>query len=240
MTTSEAGLRAIEAEEGLFLYVYNDNPGGQGTPTIGYGHTNLSGTAPRVVPGLRITKEQAHEILRADLKAVYEPALRRQVKVPLNQNQWDALISFIFNLGEGNFAKSRLKVVLNQGNYQEIPGLLMAYRYAYGKVMPGLVTRRHREGIRFMAPVAKSVTPTVVPVINPTPSAAPMPRHDALDLPPPTPPSKTDKVIEKAATAVPVVTAAASAFTDWKIAAVFATVGVLVLIGLFVVNRKEA
>src|SRR5271166_4274141 len=103
MKTSQTGLNLIEQFEGLILGAYDDATdkivptGGssRGTLTIGYGHTSSAGP-PKVYVGQRITKDQANQILAADL-AVVEQQVSSRVKVPLNQNQFDALVSFTFN-----------------------------------------------------------------------------------------------------------------------------------------------
>jgi len=100
MKTSRNGLAFIEKEEGVILYSYDDyndkrvSKGGvaRGTLTIGVGHTSAAGD-PKVIPGMVITKAQADKILAQDLNAV-EKDISRLVKVPLNQNQFDALVSF--------------------------------------------------------------------------------------------------------------------------------------------------
>lgn len=220
---SEEGLRRIEREEGFSATVYGDLGHGRGTPTIGYGHTNLSGVGPKVVPGQTMTKEEAEKTLRLVMDQVYEPALRRHITVPLNQNQWDAMASWVYNLGEPNLAKSRLLKLINQRRFDLVPAELMNWTYAGGKRLQGLADRRNREGVLFATPV---------PEIEP-----PLPTADA---PAPTPLSDGDKLMEKAATATPVITALASAFGDWKVAAVFAAVAVAGIIALALKNRKEA
>jgi lysozyme len=111
MRISDAGLRFIKAHEGLRLEAYPDPGTGDKPWTIGYGHTG-----PDVVPGLRITAERAEELLRADV-ARFEAAVTRLVTVPLSQPQFDALVSFAFNTGEGALARSTLLRMLNAGDY---------------------------------------------------------------------------------------------------------------------------
>src|ERR1700759_3326521 len=105
MKTSANGRKFIEGFEGLFLQAYDDANDhivklGQrviGTLTIGYGHTSVAGP-PKVYVGQVITKDMADAILASDLTAV-ELEVSHLVKVPLNQNQFDALVSFQFNTG---------------------------------------------------------------------------------------------------------------------------------------------
>jgi GH24 family phage-related lysozyme (muramidase) len=137
MRTSRRGLEFIKNEEGCVLHVYRDPAG---YPTIGVGHL--------IKPGEefdQITEEEAMKLLARDL-AVAENAVNRMVRVPLTQNQFDTLVSFVFNVGSGNFEKSTLLKLLNQGRYDAVPGELAKWRKAGGKVLPGLVERRRREG----------------------------------------------------------------------------------------------
>lgn len=137
---SEPGLNLIKSFEGLRLISYQCSAG---VWTIGYGHTK---TAKR---GACITHEQAEKLFLEDV-AEFEEAVRMLVKVPLNQNQFDALVSFAFNVGAGAFKNSQLLVSLNQGHYSVAAKQLMRWVHA-GKVkIPGLVRRREREYNLFM------------------------------------------------------------------------------------------
>lgn len=92
MRTSQRGLSLIKSFEGLRLQTYQDSVG---VWTIGYGATR------GVKTGMSITKEQAERMLLNDVQR-FEPEVLRLVKVPLNQNQWDTLMSFTYNLGAAN------------------------------------------------------------------------------------------------------------------------------------------
>jgi len=153
--TSDNGRHFIEQWEGLFLHTYND---GVGVPTIGYGHTTAAGP-PAVHYGMTITKDQADQILAADLHSV-EVDVQRLVKVPINQNQFDALVSFTFNLGAGALAKSNVLRAVNSGHFSEVPGDMMAWVHGGGHVMLGLVRRRKAEGELFAKPAVS--TPSAV------------------------------------------------------------------------------
>ena len=109
MNISEKGRNLIKNFEGLRLKAYRCS---SNRLTIGYGHT------ANVKESDVITKEQAENYLTQDLKR-FENAVNRLVKVPLTQNQFDALISFTFNLGEGNLQKSTLLKLLNERKYNE-------------------------------------------------------------------------------------------------------------------------
>ena len=135
MKTSPKGIALIKEFEGLRLKAYLC-PGG--VWTIGYGHT------AGVKPGMVITEAQAEEYLKADLLA-FERYLNG-LGLALNQNQFDALISFIYNVGTGNFSNSTLlrKVrVYPQDN--SIMDEFLRWVYSKGRVLPGLQRRRLAE-----------------------------------------------------------------------------------------------
>jgi lysozyme len=150
MKTSANGRKFIEGFEGLFLHTYND---GTGVLTIGYGHTTAAGP-PHVVPGMAITAPQADEILSADLASV-EADVNRLVTVPINQNQFDALVSFHFNTGA--LARANVLHAVNNKQFDAVPGDLNQWVRGGGHVMLGLVRRRKAEGVLFLtAPAASS------------------------------------------------------------------------------------
>ena len=135
MKTSPKGIALIKEFEGLRLKAYKC-PGG--VWTIGYGHT------ADVKPGMVITEAQAEEYLKADLIA-FERYLNG-LGLALNQNQFDALVSFIYNVGTGNFSNSTLlrKVRANPQD-NSIMDEFLRWVYSKGRVLPGLQRRRLRE-----------------------------------------------------------------------------------------------
>ena len=135
MNTSPKGISLIKEFEGLRLKAYKC-PGG--VWTIGYGHT------AGVKPGIVITKAQAEEYLKADLIA-FERYLNG-LGLALNQNQFDALVSFIYNVGTGNFSNSTLlrKVRANPRD-NSIMDEFLRWVYSKGRVLPGLQRRRLAE-----------------------------------------------------------------------------------------------
>ena len=135
MNTSPKGISLIKEFEGLRLKAYKC-PGG--VWTIGYGHT------AGVKPGIVITKTQAEEYLKADLIA-FEMYLNG-LGLALNQNQFDALVSFIYNVGTGNFSNSTLlrKVIANPQD-NSIMDEFLRWVYSKGRVLPGLQRRRLAE-----------------------------------------------------------------------------------------------
>ena len=151
--TSTAGRAMIENFEGLDLNAYDD---GTGTWTIGYGHTSAAGP-PQVSPGMKITGANADLILANDLAAV-ETDVNRLVDVPINQNQFDALVSFHFNTGA--LGRSNVLADVNGNNFKDVPGDLLKWCYGGGRIMAGLVTRRKAEGVLFMSPVRLTLVAT--------------------------------------------------------------------------------
>lgn len=143
MKTSPKGIALIKSAEGLRLKAYPD-PGTGGLPwTIGYGSTS------GVTRNMAITEAQAEQMLGADLVR-FERIVERLVRVPLNQGQFDALVSFTYNVGEGNFTKSTLLRQLNAGDTAGAAEQFSRWVHAGGKVLPGLVKRRAAERAMFL------------------------------------------------------------------------------------------
>jgi len=148
--TSDAGLRLLTRVEGFRSHVYDD---GAGFATIGYGHlihrgrpgTNPDAEAP-FADG--ISENEGLSLLRKDIE-VAESVIKRCVQVPLRQHQFDALVSFVFNVGEPAFTGSTLLRRLNKGEWAQVPGEFQRWTYAGGKVMPGLLKRRRLEADLF-------------------------------------------------------------------------------------------
>lgn len=140
LSYSDQGLALTEQFEGLQLTAYQDSVG---VWTIGYGHTG-----PDVQPGLTITQEQASALLLQDA-ADAVAAVNRLVTVPLTQNQFDALVDFTFNEGQGNLASSTLLRELNAGNTAGAAAQFLVWVYAGGVQLPGLVKRRQAEAALF-------------------------------------------------------------------------------------------
>ena len=150
MKVSAAGRKAIAAHEGVRLKAYPDPATGGEPWTIGCGHTSAAG-APKVTKGMTITAEECDEILSRDL-AVFERAVESAVKVQLNQNQFDALVSFTFNVGAGNLQESTLLRKLNAKDYRGAADQFGVWNKAAGKVMKGLTSRRADERALFLRP----------------------------------------------------------------------------------------
>jgi lysozyme len=145
---SRAGARFIARFEGFRGELYND---AAGHCTIGYGHLVHRGPTDGSEPAefkRGITQQRALELLQEDARAA-ESAVNDNVTVSLSQHQFDALVSFVFNVGSGNFCSSTLLRELNSGLYQSVPSELSKWVNAGGRRLEGLVTRRRAEGILF-------------------------------------------------------------------------------------------
>lgn len=115
MKTSRQGKIALAASEAIVDTMYYDSVG---VPTVGIGHTKAAGNPdPMALRGRKLTIERILEIFEQDLPD-YEAIIHRNVKVELSQQQFDALVHFVYNIGEGNFKKSNLLRNLNAGNYK--------------------------------------------------------------------------------------------------------------------------
>ena len=156
MKVNDAGLTLIKDFEGFRSNWYLDPVG---VWTIGYGHTDSAGSPKySTSKGLKLTEAEATAILARDL-ARYEADVTRLVKVPLNENQFGALVSFTYNLGAGNLASSTLLRKLNAGDYTGAAGEFPKWVKAGGKTLNGLVRRRAAEQALFKRPVGSRPQP---------------------------------------------------------------------------------
>lgn len=146
MKMGPKGLALLKSFEGWSGRAYQDSVG---VWTIGYGHTSMAGP-PTVKRGMTITKAEGEAILKRDLKK-YEQAVSDAVRVDLNQEQFDALVSFTYNVGPGNWRKSSVLRMVNAGRFDAVPARLMLWNKAGGKVLRGLTRRRAAEGELFMS-----------------------------------------------------------------------------------------
>lgn len=135
MKTSDNGIRLIKSFEGFRDKAYLCPAG---VWTIGYGHTK------DVYPGRIISKHDANISLQVDVSEA-ERIVCQNVSVQLSQFQFDALVSFVFNLGERNFVRSTLLMCLNSGDYVEASTQILRWDKADGKALPGLTRRRLAE-----------------------------------------------------------------------------------------------
>lgn len=139
-TYSQDGLALTEQFEGCRLTAYQDQVG---VWTIGYGHTGKD-----VVAGLTITQDQANALLASDIAAA-AAFVNQAVAVALNQNEFDALVDFVFNLGRAAFAGSTLLKLLNAGNFASAAPQFALWDHAGGQVVAGLLRRRLAETAMF-------------------------------------------------------------------------------------------
>lgn len=140
LRVSSNGLDIIKEFEGLRLNAYQDSVG---VWTIGYGHTKS------VYPGMSITHQEAEALLRQDV-AEHAVGIYETVTVPLNQNQFDALASFVFNLGRYILHDSRLLQYINSRQWYASAEKMKLYNKAGGQTLPGLVRRRNMEAELFL------------------------------------------------------------------------------------------
>lgn len=144
MRISEKGIEFIRRLEGEKLTAYPDIVG---IWTIGVGHTGFVDGKP-VVKGMTISAEKSKAILIADLKR-FESAVNNAVKIPLTQNQFDALVSLAFNIGEGAFTRSTLVKKLNTGDVIGAAEQFLVWKNAGGRFSQGLLNRRQKEKALF-------------------------------------------------------------------------------------------
>ncbi len=135
MMISNNCIKLLKEVEGCKLKAYRDVAG---ILTIGYGHTE------RVREGDCLTPQEAIDLLYDDIKP-RSNAVKNMVLVPLEQWQFDALVSFVFNIGTTAFDHSTLLKRLNQNLYDSIPNQMRRWVYADGKIVKGLVNRREKE-----------------------------------------------------------------------------------------------
>jgi GH24 family phage-related lysozyme (muramidase) len=143
LTISKEGLDLICRFEGFSPTIYICPAG---YPTIGYGHLVTEKNKERFLDG--IDEDEALELLRTDV-AIAERAVTRLIRVPLAQYQFDALVSFTFNLGGGALQRSTLRQKINRGDYSAAPTEFMKWVWAGGRKLRGLVKRRTAEGLLY-------------------------------------------------------------------------------------------
>ena len=147
MRISPRGLSLLKQFEGCILVPYKDSAG---LYTIGYGHLIADGRTLPDSAKYKLTQKQADMLLQYDV-IPRERAVERLCTVPLNQNEFDALVSFVFNLGAGCFQRSTIRHKLNRGDRAGAAKVLLRYNRAGGKVIKGLVNRRMAEFKLFMS-----------------------------------------------------------------------------------------
>ncbi|EKS6326456.1 lysozyme [Enterobacter hormaechei] len=146
MQTSDKGIALIKEFEGCKLTAYQDSVG---VWTIGYGWTQPVDGKP-IRAGMTINQEAAERLLKTGLVS-YESDVSRLVKVGLTQGQFDALVSFTYNLGARSLSTSTLLRKLNAGDYAGAADEFLRWNKAGGKVLNGLTRRREAERALFLS-----------------------------------------------------------------------------------------
>ena len=141
MKISEEGLSLIKKFEGCELEAYRDSVN---VLTIGYGHTK------NVQEGETITQEEAEKMLQEEMPE-YEGYIENMVQASLSQCEFDALCSWVDNLGPTNLKESTLLKELNQANFDRVPDEIRRWNKAGGEVLGGLKRRREAEALLFQA-----------------------------------------------------------------------------------------
>jgi lysozyme len=161
MNISQVGVNLIKSFEGLRLSAYKPVPTEQYW-TIGYGHYGADVSATE-----KWTASKAEDMLKSDLK-VYADGVNKVLTHSVNQNQFDALVSFAYNLGVTALKTSTLLKLLNKGDFIGASNEFEKWVHSNGNVLQGLVTRRKAEKALFLKPVNEPVYYTVVKGDNAT------------------------------------------------------------------------
>ncbi len=139
LKTSQEGRSLIKSFEGCELTAYRCSAD---VPTIGYGHT------AGVSDGDTCTQEEAETMLAEDL-VEFEDYVKNYVESELQQNEFDALVAWTYNLGPANLKESTMLKELNSGNFEEVPRQMKRWNRAGGEVLDGLIRRREAESRLF-------------------------------------------------------------------------------------------
>jgi len=139
LKTSQEGISLIKSFEGCELTAYRCSAN---VPTIGFGHT------AGVSDGDTCTQEEAETMLAEDLEE-FEDYVKNYVEPELQQNEFDALVAWTYNLGPKNLSESTLLKELNAGNLEEVPRQMKRWNRAGGEVLDGLIRRREAESRLF-------------------------------------------------------------------------------------------
>ena len=180
MKTSKNGIKFLVREEGSRLKAYQDS---RGIWTIGVGHTSAAGP-PKVTPSLKITKEEEETILLRDLKEAEEGILKL-LKVSVNQNEFDALVSLVHNIGIPQFTGSSVLRLLNKNDRTGAANAFLLWKKA-GKDLNILLARRKRERELFLTP--HTAKPSAVPKPPPVRKDGPQKPVEAPPVPSKLPP----------------------------------------------------
>lgn len=133
--------KMVKRYEGLILERYID---ADGHDSIGYGHECKKGDGLQ-----KISLAQAETLLEYDINIAAQAVLRLTESVNLNDNQFTALIDFVYNLGAGTFQASTLRMVINRGDFKDAPEQFMRWVFGNNRKLPGLIQRRQAEANLF-------------------------------------------------------------------------------------------
>lgn len=147
MKISKNGLSLIKEFEGFSSEPYLCPAG---IPTIGYGNTFYEDGTKVTLQDNPIAEERASELLEYVTNKTFSENINKVVKVSLNQNQFDALVSFSYNIGNKNFNWSTLLKKLNQSDHEGASLEFGRWNQASGKILSGLVSRRQKEKELFL------------------------------------------------------------------------------------------
>ena len=142
LSINQHGIDLIKEEEGLRLESYSAG----GRSYIGYGHQQKPGDASS------ITEAQAEALLRKDVEGA-EAAVQRMVTVPVNVNEFSAMVSFAYNLGEGGFSRSRVLAAINTGDHSGAAEAFLTHNTVGGEFNQVIYDRRVKERALFLKPV---------------------------------------------------------------------------------------
>lgn len=145
---NQLGLDIIKRFETLRLTAYADPIG---IPTIGYGHTR------GVKLGDTITEEHANMFLADDLQDA-ESHIEQMINIDININQFSAMVCLVFNIGWSDFAKSTIRRLVNDGDFDGAAGEFCKWNHAGGQQLPGLTRRRQAEEELFRRPALKPLS----------------------------------------------------------------------------------
>jgi lysozyme len=172
MKTSPAGRKVLAEREGRRLKAYRDSVG---VWTIGIGHTAAAGP-PEVTPGLTVTEAECDAIFTRDIVS-YEDAVKRSVKVPLEQHEFDALVSFCYNIGPAGLARSTVVRRLNAGDRRGAGEAFLMWNKP-----PEILGRRRGERAQFLGQgYAARLGPNERPKAPATPAR--QPAHEPKPVP---------------------------------------------------------
>ena len=147
MNISTQGVNAIKRFEGFRENAYQDSVG---VWTIGYGTTEAA-LGYAVTPGMKMSESEANTYLMEHLKSSYVPTVKRYVTTEISQGEFDAMVSFVYNLGSGNFSTSTLLKKFNAGDHEGAAKEFLRWNKAGGEVLAGLTTRRQAEMETFLS-----------------------------------------------------------------------------------------